>query len=70
MRATFWVSLTRDFSQTPAQYSGNAGNVVVAQRMVLATTWDDFLCYGPRHPIAIGDGTGYDEPFEDAGPEY
>jgi hypothetical protein len=39
-------------------------NQFLAQRMALATGWEEFLRYAPRVPVAMGDYTGTDQPLE------
>jgi hypothetical protein len=44
-------------------------NEFLAQRMTLVRSWEEFLRYAPRMPVALG-GDGYDEPVEYFGPGY
>ena len=44
-------------------------NEFLAQRLALARSWDDFLHYGPRTPVAVG-GDWTDASLEYFGPEY
>jgi hypothetical protein len=49
--------------------SPDVRNEILAQRLTLAATWDEFLRYGPRQPVAMGWDAGPDEPLEYGGPE-
>jgi tetratricopeptide (TPR) repeat protein len=52
-----------------ANPSPDVRNEFLAQRMALGRSWDEFLRYGPRMPVALG-GDFNDEPIEQSGPRY
>ena len=45
-------------------------NEFLAQRMALARSWQEFLRYGPRTPVALGGDLEHDTPVEYFGPVY
>jgi len=45
-------------------------NEFLAQRMALARSWEEFLRYGPRMPVASGGDLYQDDPVEYLGPVY